>query len=144
LCEDRTGLVPINVEQYHQMIEKGILPEDSSIELLEGQLFRKDRSHLGEDPMTVGHEHAWAIRKLASLKPELEQRGWVLQTQLPITLLPNNEPEPDAAIVRAPESNYRNRHRIPQDIACVIEVADSSLHRDRTTKLRAYARGGIL
>ena len=30
-----------------------------------------------------------------------------------------------------------------KDTSCVIEVADSSLRRDRTTKLRIYASAGI-
>ncbi len=35
------------------------------------------------------------------------------------------------------------RHPLPQDILCVIEVADSSLDYDRTTKQRIYAAAGI-
>ena len=31
----------LTVEQYHEMINSGILPEDNSMELLEGRLVRK-------------------------------------------------------------------------------------------------------
>jgi hypothetical protein len=39
--------------------------------------------------------------------------------------------------------DYRGRHPGPNDIAAVIEVADSSLDFDRTTKHRLYAAAGI-
>jgi Uma2 family endonuclease len=132
------------VEQYHEMIEQGILPEDPAVELLDGQLVQKDRSHVGADPMTIGHSHQWAIDNLADLLSDLKTKEHYLRTQAPISIRPDNEPEPDGAIVRGMPNNYRERHPGPADIICVIEVADSSLHRDRTTKLRIYADAGIV
>ena len=140
---DRTGLVPLSVEQYHRMIAENILPEDPAVELLDGQLFRKDRSHRGADPITIGHHHQWAIDNLASLLSDLKAQGCYLRTQAPITIEPDSEPEPDLAIVRGLPNDYRDRHPGPADVLCVIEVADSSLSRDRSTKRRIYADAGI-
>ena len=53
------------------------------------------------------------------------------------------EPEPDAAIVALPFEELGSRKPRAEEIACVLEVAGTSLQRDRTTKLRHYARGGI-
>jgi Uma2 family endonuclease len=64
-----------------------------------------------------------------------------LQTQQPVVIPGAGEPEPDAAIVLRPitaPGKPRAEH-----VSCVIEVAGTSLERDRTTKLRHYARGGI-
>ena len=47
----------------------------------------------------------------------------------PVTLS-SSEPEPDIAIVRLPESAYNERHREPQDIFWIIEVANTSLQKD--------------
>jgi hypothetical protein len=58
------AVVPLTVEQYHEMIRRGILTEGAPIELIDGFLVLKDRSKRGEDPMTVGSEHRWAIQKL--------------------------------------------------------------------------------
>src|SRR5690606_33590578 len=44
-------LVPLTVEQYHRMIDAGILDEDSGIELLDGMLVPNDRGDVGADPM---------------------------------------------------------------------------------------------
>lgn len=62
--EDLSCVVPLTVEQYHQMIANGILREGLPIELLDGVLVWKDRSHGGDDPMTVGHQHAVAVDKI--------------------------------------------------------------------------------
>ena len=92
--------VGLTVEQYHRMIETGILRSGDPIELLEGQLVPKDRSAVGEDPMTVGNRHALAIGILTELNAQLANRGSYLRIQLPITVLPDSEPEPDGCIVR--------------------------------------------
>ncbi len=143
LLDDRARVVPLTVEQYHMMIETGILPEGEPIELIDGMLIRKDRSHSGENPMMVGHAHAWVIRRLTLLLRVVERHGFTCQIQLPITLSPGNEPEPDVAILRAASDNFRTRHPGPEDVACLIEVADSSLQYDRITKQRIYAHAGI-
>lgn len=135
--------MPLTVEQYHRMIEQGILPEGEPIELLDGHLVRKDRSAAGDDPMTVGPDHVLVVKRLARLSRKLERLGCHMQTQQPVSLPPYDEPEPDAAVVLGSEEDYIGRLPVAADVPCVIEVADSSLRRDRTTKLRIYAHSGI-
>ncbi|MGB5771805.1 MAG: Uma2 family endonuclease [Crocosphaera sp.] len=60
----------------------------------------------------------------------------------PITLF-DSEPEPDIAIVRLPESAYKDRHPGPQDIFWIVEVAKTSLKQDLEIKLPIYATAGI-
>jgi Uma2 family endonuclease len=138
----RLELLPLSVEQYDRMIEEGILPEDTSVELLDGILVRKDRGDAGGDPMTVvGDAHAYVVTQLAYLGLRLDPTVLHLRTQQPIVIPEAGEPEPDAAIVLRPITaggKPRGEH-----VSCVIEVAGTSLGRDRTTKLRHYARGGI-
>jgi len=137
----RLELLPLSVEQYDRMIEEGILPEDTGVELLDGVLVRKDRGDAGGDPMTVGEAHAYVVKQLAYLGLRLDPARLHLQTQQPVVIPGAGEPEPDAAIVLRPitaAGKPRAEH-----VSCVIEVAGTSLERDRTTKLRHYARGGI-
>ena len=54
-----------------------------------------------------------------------------------------NEPEPDLSVVRGESDDYTDHHPGPADIALVVEVADSSLSRDRGEKRDNYARAGI-
>ena len=137
------SLVGLTVEQYHQMIQQGILESGMPIELLDGFLVRKDRAKAGEDPMTVGDEHSWAVENLKLVLRAVEAMGHHVRCQQPVTLPPDGEPEPDGMIVRGSNNDYRRRKPTAADVSCVIEVADSSLNRDRGTKQRIYADAGI-
>lgn len=138
-----TKIVPLTVDQYHQMIAAAILREGEPIELIDGLLVRKDRSALGADPMTVGHAHRLVVTRLLNLAQRLQPLGCHIYSQNPITLPPSHEPEPDGAIVRGVPGAYVDRHPGPLDVLCAIEVAESSLAYDRMTKQRVYAAAGI-
>ena len=132
-------VVPLTVEQYHGMRENGILDEDEAVELLDGLLVYKDRG--GAVP--VSPLHSLVTHRLMRLAPTLEGRGCHLRLENPITLPPRHEPEPDGAIVRGRLEDYFEQHPGAHDVASVIEVAESSLKSDRTTKQRIYAAAGI-
>ncbi len=55
---------------------------------------------------------------------------------------PSNEPEPDLIIARASAFSLA-RNPGPPDILLLVEVSDTTLRHDRTTKARLYARAGI-
>jgi hypothetical protein len=141
----------LSVSQYHDMIAAGILTSDDPVELLEGWLVPKTPTSplpLGEGPgvrawttmKTPGHSTARHLTTKA-----LEQilpAGWHVRSQEPITL-GDSEPEPDVAIVRGDPGQYERSHPGPENLALVVEVADASLHRDRSIKKQVYARAGI-
>ena len=58
-------------------------------------------------------------------------------------LSPNDELAPDVAVVEVSPEDYATAHPCPWQVVSAIEVADGSLGRDRTTKLRIYAAAGI-
>jgi Uma2 family endonuclease len=139
----RLGLARFSIEQYEASVASGILPEEPAIELLEGLLVLKDRAAAGGAPTTVAPEHQWVVNTLADLKPRFHPLGAFLSIQGPVRLVPKSVPEPDAAVVKGKLGDYRHRHAGPDDVWSVIEVADSSLKRDRTTKLGIYAEANI-
>jgi Uma2 family endonuclease len=122
-----------SVDQYHAMIRAGILTEDDPVELLEGWLITKIFKNPRHSVVTQLIHEAFA-RVLPS--------GWYVDTQEPITTM-DSEPEPDVMIVRGETRQYLDRHPGPQEVALVVEVADSSLQRDRSLKKRLYAAAGI-
>ena len=122
-------IVPLTIDQYHRMIQSRILPEDPSVELLDGLLVRKDRGVKGGDKMTVGPAHNLVIKKLTRLAPRIDALQCHLQTQGPIAIPPSSEPEPDAAVVRGSPEDYATSVPEAKDAVVVIEVADSSLDR---------------
>lgn len=134
-------LLPLTVAQYERMIDDGILSEDTGMELLDGVIVRKDRGDPGGDPMTVGEAHAYVVNQLAHLSLRLDASRLHLQTQQPVVIPEDGEPEPDAAIVLRPLAAVGKPRA--KDVSCVVEVVGTSLERDRATKLRLYARGNI-
>jgi len=141
LTEESTPLelAHLTVDQYHRMLETGILADGEPVELLDGLLVVKDRG----PAMTLSPRHRFVVSLLMRLAPRIEAVGAHLELQSPITFAPDNEPEPDGMIVQGRLEDYAERHPGPQDVSCVIEVAESSLKRDRTTKQRIYATAGI-
>jgi Uma2 family endonuclease len=58
-------------------------------------------------------------------------------------LADDTEPEPDLAVIRRRTPSYKDREAFAEDAFLLIEVAESSLAYDRSTKLRLYAASGI-
>jgi Uma2 family endonuclease len=139
----RVSVVPLTVDQYVLMIEKGILAEDTSVELLRGVLVRKDRSVIGEDPMGHSPLHVMIVSLLTTLAARINSDRRYLQIQLPVVCAPDSAPEPDAAIVRGTPRDYPDRLPAAADVSCVIEASHSSLERDREDKLPLYAAAAV-
>jgi Uma2 family endonuclease len=142
-AREAARIFPITVEQYHQMIEQGIVPEDSTVELIRGMLVRKDRGIAGEHSMGHSPLHRAIVTLLTQLAARLQSAAHYVQIQLPISCPPDSEPEPDAAIIRGQPRDYLDHFPGPGDVSCVIEAAHSSLDRDREDKLPVYAAAGI-
>lgn len=123
----------LSIEQYHEMINKGILNDDDPVELLEGLLIPK---------MPKKPPHSLTTELTRDAFARLLPPGWHVRGQEPITT-EDSEPEPDASVIRGERRDYFDRHPGPDDIAIVIEVSDTTLQRDRGLKKRIYARAGI-
>jgi hypothetical protein len=123
----------LTVAQYHDMIEAGILTADDPVELLEGWLVTKSRKTPG---------HSFSKHMIWERLAEAVPAGWYIDAQNPITTA-DSEPEPDIFVVRGNPRDYPDRHPFPQEVALVGEIADTTLQRDRTLKLRVYANARI-
>jgi Uma2 family endonuclease len=123
----------LSVEQYHEMIRTGILTEDDPVELLDGWLVTK---------MPKKRTHSIATGRTREMLAAVAPVGWYVDAREPITLS-RSEPEPDVLVVRGDRAQYPDAPPGPEDVALIVEVADSTLRRDRTTKKRLYAEAGI-
>ncbi|HEY3963160.1 MAG TPA: Uma2 family endonuclease [Planctomycetaceae bacterium] len=121
------------VDEYHRLIENGILGENDRVELLEGWIVPK---------MTHNPPHDGTIQIISKRLRRWTPQKWDIRIQSAVTMT-DSEPEPDLAIVRDLEREYLARHPGPPDIGLLIEVAESSLIQDREDKARIYARAGI-
>lgn len=121
------------VEQYHRMLEAGILADGEPYELLEGLLVKK---------MTINPPHSVTVSLIDDRLRAVLPPQWSVRPGQPITLS-DSEPEPDLSVVVAPVTRYLKSHPTPRDIGLVIEVSDTTLVDDRTVKARVYARARL-
>ena len=74
--------------------------------------------------------------------PRLAGRA-IVSLQNPVVLSRDTEPRPDLQILRRRPIPYKEREAFSEDTLLLIEVAESSLRYDRSTKLCLYAEAGI-
>lgn len=123
----------ITLDQYHQMIAKGVLQEDDPIELIDGCLVTK---------ATQGPQHDFAVNRISRLIGEAYGDEAIIRTKSAVTL-EHSEPEPDVVAARPPEEAYDDRHPSGPDLFLVVEVANSSVEFDRTAKAEIYSHAGV-
>lgn len=125
----------ITVAEYYRMAEIGILEPDEKLELINGQIIQK--------MVPQGIPHATAIRRADRLFGRLLGEDFYVHTQFPLHINDLSEPEPDIIVTTADLSIFEERHPIPEDIYLIIEIADSTLKGDLTTKNILYAQANI-
>jgi len=67
----------------------------------------------------------------------------IVSVQNPVALADDSEPQPDLAVVRRRAVPYKEAEIVTDDVLLLVEVAESSLACDRSTKLRLYAEAGV-
>jgi Uma2 family endonuclease len=111
------------------MVEVGLF-RDERIELLQGVLVEMSPQ---------GAKHSATVQRLNKvLLRALDPRAEV-RIQSPFAAMDDSEPEPDVAIV-AP-GDYDEAH--PCEAWLIVEVADSSLAKDRGLKAGLYAASSV-
>ena len=91
--------------------------------------------------------HAYVIRMMMAWLIRVFGETSV-QTQLPIHIVgedaEHNEPEPDCAVLARPAEEFAEHHPAPEELRLVIEVSDTTLNFDLSSKALVYGRAGIL
>lgn len=124
----------LTVSEYHRMGEAGIFTETERVELIEGQLIAMS---------PIGSPHFAAVNTLNRLLVRAVGDLAVVSVQNPVRLNDKSEPEPDLALIRPRNDEYRSGLPGPADLLLIIEVASSSIDYDRGVKLALYARHSI-
>jgi Uma2 family endonuclease len=119
---------PLKRVEYDRLVESGLL-DDSRVELLHGMLI---------DMSPQGPRHAHVVNRLAERFRELPN-AFHTRVQSPLAVSDDSEPEPDVAVV--PAGDYSRAH--PASALLVVEVAETSVAKDRSIKTALYARAGI-
>lgn len=124
----------VSVDDYYRMAATGELSPEARVELLDGSII---------DMAPIGSFHGGMTNYLTNLFAKACHDRWVLSVQNPVRLDAYSEPQPDLMLLHPAADFYQGRHPGPSEVFLLVEVADSSLTKDRELKLPAYARAGI-
>jgi len=122
------------IAEYHRLIELGFFGENERVELIKGEIIQM---------AAKGKSHSTFNRRLIRELTQLLGNRATLQSQDPISIPPNSEPEPDLAILRNRADDYLIDNPCPSDILLLIEISNSTLKYDQEVKLPLYAEAGI-
>ncbi len=130
--------VPLNpyrftIRDYLRMGEAGILRPEDRVELTQGQVVSMS---------PTGNWHSAAVERLSRLLHDQIREPLRVVVQNAINIGEDTQLLPDLAVVGPQRSTWEMGFR-GQDCLLVIEVAQSSLATDRTTKKAIYAAEGI-
>jgi Uma2 family endonuclease len=120
---------PLRRIEYEALVERGMF-EQSRVELLCGALV---------EMTPQGPLHADVVSRLSEHLIRALPKTVRTRIQSPLALADDSEPEPDIAVV--PAGDYDRAH--PTQALLVVEVAESSLQKDRGVKAALYATAGI-
>jgi Uma2 family endonuclease len=122
------------IEEYHRLVEDGILEEDARVELLDGRII----------PMSpIGPRHEGVLFRLERAFIGQERGRFVTNKATPLPIPDHNEPEPDLLLYR-PGAATDEHHVQPADVFLVVEVAKSTRRRDLVKKARIYECGKVV
>ena len=119
-------------------LEASGLWDQQRLELVQGELISKmgkKRPHVN----ALVAVQAWLVRTFG------EQ---FVNPEAPIDVAPEDnptsEPEPDLVVLTKPSREFEHSNPRPTDLRLVVEISDSTLGFDLTTKAELYARAGII
>ncbi|MEL7424643.1 MAG: Uma2 family endonuclease [Bacteroidota bacterium] len=124
-----------NTSEYQRLVAAGFFSSEDHVELLDGQIIEMS---------PAGNFHAATVEYVVDqLRLLLPLDTHMIRSQNPVVLGDRSEPEPDIAVVDARRDYYRAGHPEAKDIRLLIEVADTSLEKDRNLKAELYAQAEI-
>lgn len=122
------------IEQYHRMVETGVLSEHDRVELINGEIMQ----------MTpIGGRHIAIVMNLDEDFRDLLGKRCQILVQCPIRCNDQSEPQPDLALLKRRDDRYVGHFPLAEDVLLLIEVSDSSIIYDKETKIPFYASQNI-
>ncbi len=124
-------LLRVDLTHYDRMIAAGVF-DDQKVELLDGLILERE---------VMKPPHYTRVKRIYD-RMLLQFSGLAtVYSEVPIELPHDGRPHPDVMLTQlgAGEESYT----MPEEVFLLLEVADTSLERDRVFKSFLYARDGI-
>ena len=126
---------PITVEEYLRMGRGSVFAPDARLELIEGEII---------EMAPIGPPHAGAVAILGRVFGRAVGDTAVVWVQNPLRIGERSMPQPDIALLKPRADTYTRSHPVAADVLLLVEVSDTTLRFDVSTKMPLYARAGIV
>ena len=118
-------------DEYHKLADLGFF-QNERVELIGGEIVELS-------PQNSIHSACLTLVDCLLRRIEAEER--FVRVQLPLDFGPATEPEPDISVVAGQRRDYLDHQ--PTSALLIVEISESSLEFDRTTKFELYASASI-
>ncbi len=122
------------VKQLERMIESGVIPDSTDVELIRGRLYR----------MTKHEPHNFTVamidRLLGRMFPE---ERFTVREEKSMSHDGRSMPEPDVAVVRGRLEDFRPRPPSTSEAVLIVEVCHNTKRADYHDKLEIYATARV-
>lgn len=119
--------------EVSRALELGLFPPDQRMELIAGELIEK---------RTQNRPHGISLSKSQRVLDDAFGETHYVSVQTPLAVDEENEPEPDLMVVIGNPDDY-DSHPTADSVRLVMEISDTTVRYDQTTKAQLYARAGV-
>jgi Uma2 family endonuclease len=123
-----------SVAEFHRLVEAGLAHPDERLELIDGEVLKMS---------PIGQRHAACVDLASTMAGRQLGEVVIVRVQGPLRLDDETELYPDVALLAPRDDFYRGKMPTGRDALLVIEVADTSLAYDLSTKTPRYGRAGV-
>lgn len=125
----------ISADRFEKMIETGVLTEYDRVELIDGDMINEPKTN---------PPHSAVMARLNELLVLAAAGLAVVSPEGSVRLGDFSIPQPDLMLLKRRADYYSGRRPTAADVLLLVEISDSSLAYDQSTKRALYARHGIM
>jgi len=133
MSPETIGKKLFTADEFEQMYETGILPEDQRFELIRGEII--------EMPKALP-PHSGSVDRLNHVFSSKLGGSVIVRVQNAYRIDRYSEPMPDISLLRMRNDFYTRAHPGPDDVLLLVEVSHTTVSYDKTVKAPLYAESG--
>lgn len=122
------------VDAFHKAYDAGVFGYATRLELIQGRIIEK---------MPPGPCHSYLADAVAHMLRVALEPPLLVREEKAVRIAFDGQPIPDVTVVRGTRAEYQQKHPTPEDVALLVEVADTSGDYDLGEKALLYAQTGI-
>jgi len=122
------------VAAFYRAINAGVFEQPERLELIQGRIIEN---------MSQGPRHSTLASIVADMLRDALRRQFAVREEKPIRIDFDGEPIPNILLLKGRQTDYEDQQPVPEDVALLVEVSDTTVLYDLGGKALLYAQAGI-